>query len=157
MRGENSRSIDQLVQFPGSPPLARGKLKKPLLHPLLKGSPPLARGKLLNLVKYQMSTRITPACAGKTIDFSIIEECYEDHPRLRGENGGSNDKTDFSKGSPPLARGKRTIPSVSISIIRITPACAGKTFVWNIINHSFKDHPRLRGENLESLHIQNTC
>ena len=35
--------------------------------------------------------------------------------------------------------------------VRITPACAGKTFNYKIWAHSRQDHPRLRGENLHIL------
>ena len=117
------------------------------LQNLALGSPPLARGKQTTIIMPFHSPGITPACAGKT-PRTVAQVIYlKDHPRLRGENQTLHLKIVFLQGSPPLARGKRTIPIVSMSIMRITPACAGKTFNINRIAMISKDHPRLRGEN----------
>ena len=70
------------------------------------GSPPHARGRrVLNAVGGSAS-RITPACAGKTV--VTIEECprIADHPRMRGEDFADVDTIVFDEGSPPHARGR---------------------------------------------------
>ena len=92
---------------------------------------------------------ITPARAGKRLDaHSDGGRLAEDHPRARGEKvagGGSKllghlgitpacagkrvgvTVVDGSEGgSPPRARGKGQRSGFSISVGRITPACAGK-------------------------------
>ena len=54
-------------------------------------------------------------------------------------------------GSPPRVRGKQTEYSSDLKVKRITPACAGKTFICFRSKASFQDHPRVCGENLSSL------
>ena len=57
-----------------------------IAHDRKRGSPPLARGKLIRANASTQHIRITPACAGKTLqDLQAVHES-EDHPRLRGEN-----------------------------------------------------------------------
>ena len=51
------------------------------------GSPPLARGILQSVAATYLSVRITPACAGNTLDGRLIQLSPRDHPRLRGEYG----------------------------------------------------------------------
>ena len=50
-----------------------------------------------------------------------------DHPRRCGENGIDSSKNVSMLGSPPQVRGKRSGNDLTISIMRITPAGAGKT------------------------------
>ena len=52
---------------------------------LLPGSPPLARGILPARLPEQENYRITPACAGNTLQVPFLFVRNEDHPRLRGE------------------------------------------------------------------------
>ena len=70
-----------------------------------------------------------------------------DHPRLRGENRQTKRTLAWDVGSPPLARGKPPITYPQPMTLRITPACAGKTFALDPPLASTPDHPRLRGEN----------
>ena len=51
------------------------------------GSPPLARGILQSVAATYLSVRITPACAGNTLDGRLIQLSPRDHPRVRGEYG----------------------------------------------------------------------
>ena len=127
LRGENRSSSPSLFRQPGSPPLARGKHAK-------------AR-------YYKTQERITPACAGKTPRLRILVLRREDHPRLRGENEGTNAISLTSGGSPPLARGKHKRRSRHVRTGRITPACAGKTVYVVLYSVNIWDHPRLRGVN----------
>ena len=49
-------------------------------------------------------------------------------------------------GSPPHARGKAVISSISRLTLGITPACAGKSFGIRTKKSPRRDHPRMRGE-----------
>ena len=49
------------------------------------------------------------------------------HPRLRGEDSNVSSPLTTVRGSPPLARGRRTGQSFDYKSSRLTPACAGKT------------------------------
>ena len=70
-----------------------------------QGSPPLARGILNFHNPYVSSPRITPACAGNTMEEFYKQNMTEDHPRLRGEYKPKFKIFKCSRGSPPLARG----------------------------------------------------
>ena len=50
------------------------------------GSPPRVRGKLIRKIFYILFDRITPACAGKTINDYEKSSYAKDHPRVCGEN-----------------------------------------------------------------------
>ena len=50
-----------------------------------RGSPPLARGTAQILSCSRDNSGITPACAGNSSQIMNINDEYEDHPRLRGE------------------------------------------------------------------------
>ena len=49
------------------------------------GSPPRVRGKVKKKEIYLTGTRITPACAGKSLFDVVIDALCEDHPRVCGE------------------------------------------------------------------------
>ena len=98
--------------------------------------------------------RITPACAGKTSFSSRISIMFWDHPRMRGEDARSIPSRMPDGGSPPHARGRRKSGSQKLDIVRITPACAGKTEIWAEDGRSYRDHPRMRGEDHSSAGAQ---
>ena len=127
MRGENVNGVQRCADRLGSPPLARGKLDAALFD--------------------EVQARITPACAGKTSQLFCAASLLGDHPRLRGENYKEVYEDDDGKGSPPLARGKPDLGDLRGYTERITPACAGKTWIQTEIALDIGDHPRLRGEN----------
>ena len=41
--------------------------------------------------------------------------------------------------------------------MRITPACAGKTTIWEDNYKGFKDHPRVCGENFSTIFCSSFC
>ena len=51
------------------------------------------------------------------------------------------------RGSPPRVRGKRRKWCTKLGSRRITPACAGKTYVIRVKLVCVQDHPRVCGEN----------
>ncbi len=130
------------------------------------GSPPHVRGKVLNYFICIIVLRITPACAGKRCrSFPRLKRLW-DHPRMCGEKhqrvkfpcllGGSpphvrgkgflESRKDPEKGSPPHVRGKVREEFFQHINQRITPACAGKSFVSKEKVDESLDHPRMCGE-----------
>ena len=105
------------------------------------------REKRLVAVIDRLKTRITPACAGKTLPF--FGECTtsQDHPRVCGKNLSSKAASQRMVGSPPRVREKPTPLTVESQDYRITPACAGKTYINFLFQDLQWDHPRVCGKN----------
>ena len=70
------------------------------------GSPPHTRGKCYFFAIFYAQTRITPAYAGKIRLPPFFKRGGLDHPRIRGENAKTADRTGSTPGSPPHTRGK---------------------------------------------------
>ncbi len=94
-----------------------------------KGSPPHVRGKLRLLLALSNPLGITPACAGKTRNLPLKRRQRRDHPRMCGENNKQSRFWALLRGSPPHVRGKQLEKANETKRYRITPACAGKTFL----------------------------
>ena len=122
----------------------------PTLVTLTLGSPPHARGILDNKPNSYLRMGITPACAGNTHKGDKEKWKSRDHPRMRGEYmcGAINELTFV--GSPPHARGIRHSCSTRSLWTGITPACAGNTELEALRDLDARDHPRMRGEYLDS-------
>ena len=128
-------------------PRMRGeKPSSALSHLLVKGSPPHARGKVRRAGVDGRRMGITPACAGKRRMEAISCLSKKDHPRMRGEKGIARQDDANVAGSPPHARGKARKASRISPAVRITPACAGKSETGTNPAETVKDHPRMRGE-----------
>ena len=97
-----------------------------------------------------MSDRITPAYAGKRSSSHGLKVCVKDHPRLRGEKENQYHPIEALQGSPPLTRGKDYLCCRRNRSTRITPAYAGKSLRGGQAPVFTEDHPRLRGEKLET-------
>ena len=93
----------------------------------LAGSPPRVRGKRCQCGAAFRTSRITPACAGKTSAAWLAGLEDQDHPRVCGENMRSPSQYAQLIGSPPRVRGKRAEAAHEVVKLGITPACAGKT------------------------------
>ena len=91
-----------------------------------EGSPPHAQGKERDTAPGKRLSRITPACAGKSMKPSPRVSLIKDHPRMRREKSNLPARFSTAVGSPPHAQGKVQIAGVTGSETRITPACAGK-------------------------------
>ena len=122
---------------------ANRKVKK-----FIRGSPPHLRGKQFRKNKIGIQRRITPAPAGKTTRVFACISVYGDHPRTCGENSMRSRAKSTPPGSPPHLRGKPLLSLLFSSILRITPAPAGKTKQWILHRLKHRDHPRTCGENL---------
>ena len=113
------------------------------------------RGKQIRFCRFQCPLRITPAGAGKTLVTDFTPATGGDHPRRCGENGDLNTAEIRGNGSPPQVRGKLSLIENLPTIIRITPAGAGKTALRVVCGNPCWDHPRRCGENADGLsHIE---
>ena len=117
-----------------------------------RGSPPRVRGKRKRYAHRILSSRITPACAGKTYADELTILIREDHPRVCGENAHRSRAESWCAGSPPRVRGKPRRPARAGRSRGITPACAGKTDEKKSIGSACEDHPRVCGENTGTRH-----
>ena len=110
------------------------------------GSPPRRRGKGYREFGIDISDRITPAQAGKSVAPRQKRSALWDHPRVGGEKYSRPSYSRISMGSPPRGRGK--VPAV-LQCRRfrgITPALAGKSREIPLHLRAAKDHPRVGGE-----------
>ena len=128
MCGKNSTLRNATWPISGSPPHVR---EKPPLHPWCRST-----------------TRITPACAGKTTTDTNCIGMPLDHPRMCGKNHLYIRGVGLRLGSPPPVREKR--PQILIQLVShgITPACAGKTSQKGLFGAKPRDHPRMCGKNI---------
>ena len=104
------------------------------------------RGKDKYSFKDLLSTRITPAYAGKRRRKSELPETLQDHPRLCGEKFFSVLHCTKYLGSPPPMRGKGLVQHLHMGDGGITPAYAGKSDNAGDRCRLRRDHPRLCGE-----------
>ena len=110
------------------------------------GSPPRRRGKGYREFGIDISDRITPAQAGKSVAPRQKRSALWDHPRVGGEKLLQFALPLLLTGSPPRGRGKvRTVLSEERDI-GITPAWAGKSRMSLILINAIGDHPRVGGE-----------
>ncbi len=123
----------------------------------LIGSPPHMRGKAAVPISTGISSRITPAHAGKRCCRLNQTPRPLDHPRTCGEKKQNFLSFRSFKGSPPHMRGKVGDDSQHIRREGITPAHAGKSNIQNIAVLIFKDHPRTCGEKLVSCRYGDFC
>ena len=106
------------------------------------------RGKPSPRRRSRGASRITPACAGKTIFTCAGARASADHPRVCGENRLISMCPKPRHGSPPRVRGKLIVAAERAAQERITPACAGKTLFCGSRCCAGADHPRVCGENV---------
>ena len=93
----------------------------------LKGSPPRVRGKAGGSSGVCLIMGITPACAGKSSSAGSVWQSSRDHPRVCGEKRNAKHVQCYYVGSPPRVRGKEGQERDDFAMVRITPACAGKS------------------------------
>ena len=110
------------------------------------GSPPRRRGKGYREFGIDISDRITPAQAGKSVAPRQKRSALWDHPRVGGEKYSRPSYSRISMGSPPRGRGKAGLSRRSARPARITPAWAGKSAKHWFKQRKNRDHPRVGGE-----------
>ena len=113
------------------------------------GSPPRRRGKGYREFGIDISDRITPAQAGKSVAPRQKRSALWDHPRVGGEKYSRPSYSRISMGSPPRGRGKVGHSVISTISSGITPAWAGKSLFDMVINSLLEDHPRVGGEKFQ--------
>ena len=127
--------------YAGKRPFAAAETASPEDHPRLcgeklsrfpakvseMGSPPPMRGKAGRCAASVPNWRITPAYAGKSLMRSLCLYPPWDHPRLCGEKSSGALVVGRNAGSPPPMRGKVSFRLFYGSVLRITPAYAGKS------------------------------
>ena len=89
------------------------------------------RGKVVKIVWSRLKRGITPAYAGKRKFRHLVRPVFEDHPRVCGEKLYISRLQNSSMGSPPRMRGKVDVLSTFVVAGRITPAYAGKRFIFH--------------------------
>ena len=85
------------------------------------------RGKVKPATQRDSIIRITPACAGKSPLPFLLQSRRQDHPRVCGEKVTGICNACGKPGSPPRVRGKGAWCRGVGPVLRITPACAGKS------------------------------
>ena len=115
------------------------------------GSPPRVRGKAQQKTSLSPTSRITPACAGKSKSRMQKSADQRDHPRVCGEKPPQSDAHRLGGGSPPRVRGKVLLCQVLVLESGITPACAGKRTASLFCGGADRDHPRVCGEKTKKI------
>ena len=111
----------------GSPPRMRGKGGLAGGRTVEHGITPAYAGKASGAMSGSDMDRITPAYAGKSCKASQAHLRRWDHPRVCGEKRTRNLSVRSRLGSPPHVRGKEVRLFFLFGLLRITPACAGKS------------------------------
>ena len=150
MRGEQQVNDASVPVREGSPPHARGaellmpgqpagrgitpacagsssrfRIRYPAAqdHPRMRGEQPVRRPGA------GAAGGITPACAGSSCHILPRITITKDHPRMRGEQSAHLVEAEVWPGSPPHARGAVAYCLLMPDGSRITPACAGSSFL----------------------------
>ena len=89
------------------------------------GSPPHARGQVRRNIRPECKRGITPACAGTRQQALPPPRRRWDHPRMRGDKSPVPCALGCPSGSPPHARGQVGCCIEPRNDAGITPACAG--------------------------------
>ena len=131
-RGEHTANSPAIATESGSSPRARGT---PCVHSFRS-----------------CTMRIIPASAGNTDAPRKLAAPRADHPRERGEHDTVTDVSTLASGSSPRARGTLVTTGKLSFSDRIIPASAGNTPRRLSYRSPWTDHPRERGE-----HIQTTA
>ena len=74
-----------------------------------------------------------------------------DHPRMCGEKKTAPSQDGSLSGSPPHMRGKDDVPGSLSRMYGITPACAGKSLMYDLWRRTYWDHPRMCGEKCHAV------
>ena len=114
------------------------------------GSSPHTRGALGARRPGPRPPRIIPAYAGSTVRRAYRRHPGADHPRIRGEHTRSHAQRGWGGGSSPHTRGARRLGVGRRQNGGIIPAYAGSTRPPPAYADTTPDHPRIRGEHLNT-------
>ena len=121
------------------------------------GSPPHRRGKGFKRDFSLLTTRITPAQAGKRLSEKTPAAAPWNHPRVGGEKIRCPTRTRRQTGSPPRGRGKDGEDHLVAQLPGITPAWAGKRRPQQRHRMALQDHPRVGGEKTVKIILWHSC
>ena len=124
--GKRMKSGSSWMNWWDHPRVCGEKFNLKEMSKTLLGSPPRMRGKDPFKGACCHLFRITPACAGKSTTHCFWCKVDGDHPRACGEKNVKKSRTWNAVGSPPRMRGKGFSTFPWLSLLRITPAHAGK-------------------------------
>ena len=124
--GKSTKSRNAIRSRWDHPRMCGEKGPEEMARYLMGGSPPHVRGKGSTNGGSSWSQRITPACAGKRVEFYAERHKDQDHPRMCGEKTDAQYQLPIMQGSPPHVRGKVGLRLIAAQDDGITPACAGK-------------------------------
>ena len=109
------------------------------------GSPPRVRGTESQWPPIPQDPRITPACAGNSKHGCLPQLRGRDHPRVCGEQSKAAFSAARIWGSPPRVRGTAPRNGAKHLTARITPACAGNSYITNRIRTAIRITPACAG------------
>ena len=172
MCGEKAAPPLSAAKIGGSPPHVRGKADLALSMSAVQRITPACAGKscapLLVSDRYEdhpricgekgpqtmkggHCARITPAYAGESTCNTVGRQHRGEHPRVCGEKPKVMNLVLVRPGSPPHVRGKVDVLSKIDTLIGITPAYAGKSFLQRTAQCRCQDHPRVCGEKTKKI------
>ena len=139
----------RLLPFPTTahPRVGGENISGHFLVVLIEGSSPRGRGKLFITHNALQYIRLIPAWAGKTLRGHYRHGRGAAHPRVGGENVGSDSMSMVGTGSSPRGRGKLSPTGYTRARFRLIPAWAGKTMAGTFRCVVLSAHPRVGGEN----------
>ena len=143
--GTTRTSIPHARVLRDHPRLCGNDYSPPIVSKSISGSPPLVRERHWKSLLGRRWIRITPACAGTTQPVKLRTQCLRDHPRLCGNDSSCFTFSCARLGSPPLVRERLHSYRNNFVLLRITPACAGTTYIALAVSFVIWDHPRLCG------------
>ena len=111
-----------------------------------KGSSPRMRGTVGGVLAVAGAVGIIPAYAGNRKVWHLSHFHTRDHPRVCGEQLVSWLSRKLQQGSSPRMRGTVAAGTPSFSATRIIPAYAGNRIYMSCVSTSWRDHPRVCGE-----------
>ena len=102
--------------------------------PRSRGLPPRGRGRVLLHELGAGHVGITPAWAGKSLSPATGGVSSKDYPRVGGEEQINHHHDIRSNGLPPRGRGRDLGFGITLPVIGITPAWAGKSRLRSIVH-----------------------
>jgi len=118
-------------------------------------TPPRAWGRRSFLNSTPITQRNTPTCMGKTYLLCTSQGVLQKHPHVHGEDIPFVADNGAKEETPPRAWGRLLDGRNSLSIMRNTPTCMGKTnFPHRPFLRSWK-HPHVHGEDAQLLALRN--
>jgi len=167
VRGDDSRRYQTVTYVEGSPPRARGRrlcvnlaLRDHRLTPACAGTTGSSGSRSSALGAHPRVRGDDPTSSRNTLDGdgspprargrphhrTTAGRRPPAHPRVRGDDYDPVAWTRDQPGSPPRARGRQQFGCPAAVVDRLTPACAGTTWVGRGRVSRRQAHPRVRGD-----------